>query len=135
MIFSESGLGGRPKVAVFNNLITYSNDKGAEFVDANNVQFRNFVVWDQYSVGIETKTIKFNKDKNTFQSKFFYSDTIGPVVGDSIIIGNSNGGNSSITPSGVVIAWDRGELYSNVSFFNFPTSHAIRATEINQICT
>ena len=36
-----------------------------------------------------------------------------------------------------MIAWDRGELYSNVSFFNFPDtdSRAIMATSIEHRCT
>lgn len=93
------------------------------------------MVWDQYSVGIETKTVKFNQQINTFQKVYFYNDRIGPVIGDSIIIGNSKGDNNVITKSGIVVAWDRGELFLNVSFYNFPSgSHGIRATEIKGRC-
>lgn len=117
---------------VFDTLISYSNDKGAESVETNNVQFRNFLVWDQYSVGIETRTLPGNQQANGYQKMHFYNEQTGPLVADSIIIGNSLNQITSITKSGVVIARDRGQLFSNISFFNFPDpfSHAIRSADI-----
>lgn len=126
-----------PQVAIFEGLISYLNDKGAESVDSNNIQFKNFILWDHYSVSLETKTLKYNQDINSYEKSFFYNENLGPILKDSIIIGNSKSDDTkSVTTSGLVIAWDRGQLISNISFFNFPSekSHTIRATEILGRC-
>ncbi len=124
------------KPAVFESFTSYSCDKGAEFDQSNNLQFKNFIVWDQYSVGIETQTIIQNQDINSQKKYTFYNNVTGAGVFDSIIIGNSLSNTQSLTPSGLVVAWDRGELISNVSFYNFPTSYsaAIRPTSIIGRC-
>ncbi len=117
-------------------MIAYSNDKGAEYEGANNLQFRNFLIWDQYTVGIETQSIGINQNTNTFQKSFMYSDTMGATIADTIIVGNSLNSSSSYTKKGIIIAWDRGQLWSNVSFYNFPNSNtpAIIAPVILQRC-
>jgi hypothetical protein len=110
----------KPKVAQFTNFISYSNDKGAEFEGSNNLQFRNFLIWDQYSVGIETKTVGINQNVNTFQKDYMFNETMGATIANTIIVGNSLNSTSSYTKNGIIIAWDRGELWQNVSFYNFP---------------
>ncbi|RNA07259.1 hypothetical protein BpHYR1_049763, partial [Brachionus plicatilis] len=42
----------------------------------------------------------------------------------------------SYTPSGLVLAWDRGQLIKNVTFINFPSdwSHSMRGPEIIGTC-
>ena len=105
---------------------------------ANNVQFRHFVVYDHFTTGIETKTIVSNKETNTPYSSTFYKDSIAPLIADSIIIGNSDpGGSTSITGSGLVIAWDRGQLLKGISFYNFPSAgtRAIRGPFIDGTCS
>jgi hypothetical protein len=121
--------------AVFDTFISYSNDKGAEWTSSNKVQFNNFIVYDHATAGIETKTIQNNSDFQSTYSAYFYNESTGPTIMNSVIIGNSNSSsNSSITPLGLVIAWDRGELIKNVTFINFPNATAIGATTITGSC-
>ena len=122
--------------AAFDTLTSYSNDKGAEWVMSNNVQFKNFVIYDVISSGIETKTIVSNSNPNTDYSSYFYDANNGPSIVNAIIIGNSDpSARSAITSKGLVLAWDRGQLIQNVKFLNFPTNVAIGATTIAGKCT
>ena len=129
----------RPSVAKFEKLISYSNEKGAEWVFSNSLQFINFIVFDEYHVGIETKNnVNHPRFSRTIQSLVatFYNQNTGTAILDSVIIGNSNNNDRTITKSGLVLAWDRGQLIKNVTFINFPTqsSHAMRGPEIIGIC-
>ncbi len=99
---SGSCFDNRPSVAKFYNLTSWSNDKGAEFVESNNVQFKQFIVWDQYSEGINTMTIKNNQDGNTPYKSTFYSDSIGSSITDSYVIGNSLNNQRSYTPGKLI---------------------------------
>lgn len=98
-------------------------------------------MFDQYGVGIETKNIVFNKGKSSDIRSYipaFYNESIGSAVLNSLIIGNTNSSqNFAITTTGLVVAWDRGQLIKNVTFINFPDadSHAIRGPEIIGTCT
>ena len=126
-------------VAQFLNFTSWGNDKAAEWVESNNIQFRNFTVWDQYSEGIAAKTLIYNENPNSNYKQAFYNENIGGLVADSVIIGNSlptATPTDQNTPSGLVLAWDRGELIKNVAFYNFlnPGSRAIRACEIIGRC-
>lgn len=127
----------KPSVAKFYNLIAYSSDKGAEFVDSNNIQFRNFTIWDQYTAGIETRTVPFNDLPNPILNYTFYEESLCPLIADSVVIGNSKGGSqfrNYLTTddiygtAGIVVIWNRGQLVKNVSFYNFvdPIGAAIR---------
>jgi hypothetical protein len=144
---SGSCLDTRPSVAKFYNFTSYSNDRGAEFVLSNFVQFRNFSIWDQYSSGIVTKTLVFNEYPYIASPSLvastvmpdmiahtLYNETICPLIADSFIIGNS-------TPdvqfnwkgcNGLVVAWNRGQLIKNVAFYEFPAPYtqAIRAADL-----
>ena len=60
--------------ATFDTFLSYNNDKGAEWVMANNVQFKNFVVFDHKTAGIETKTIVDNSNANTPYSAYFFNN-------------------------------------------------------------
>ena len=117
-------------------MIAYSNDKGAEYEGANNLQFRNFLIWDQYTVGIETQSIGINQNVNTYQKDYMFSDTMGATIANTIIVGNSANNSNSYTKKGVIIAWDRGQLFENVSFYNFPdpTTTALVPPVILQRC-
>lgn len=107
--------------AAFDTFVSYLNDKGAEWVSTNRVQFKNFVVYDHATSGIETKAITYNQNINTPFLKYFYDEFNGPSIVNSTIIGNSDSySNTSITPIGLAIAWDRGELIKNIKFINFP---------------
>jgi hypothetical protein len=104
---------------------------------ASSVQFRNFIVYDHQTSGIETKTLVFHETANSDYSPYFYNETIGSLVSDSIIIGNSDpSAQISLTSKGLVIPWDRGMLVKNIKFINFPDSKsfAIGATEIIGRC-
>ena len=115
----------QPTVAKFEYLTAYLNDKGAEWETSNNLQFRNFLLFDNAEAGIETKNIAFNEDSNTAKATNFYSSALGSTIADTIIIGNSNSAApTSITPTGLIFAWDRGQLVKNVSFYNFPSSNS-----------
>ena len=120
-------------VAVFDSLIAYSNDKGGEAVNSNVIQFTNFTVWDHTDTGIDTKIIKGNSDQNSRFRDVFYDENNGPLIADSIIIGNSQNGQSS--GSGITLPWDRGQLIKNVAFYNFlGNDPAMKATEISGVC-
>lgn len=129
----------RPSVAKFENLVSYSNEKGSEWVFSNSLQFRNFIIYDQYHVGIETKN---NVYHNHFSKNIqplvatFYNENTGPAILNSIIIGNSDNLDTKSTESGIVLAWDRGQLIKNVTFINFPSdkSHCMRGPEIHGTC-
>jgi hypothetical protein len=65
---------------------------------------------------------------------YFYSDN-GALISNTVIVGNSNSTDSAYTPTGIIIAWDRGQLWSNVSFYNFPgNTTAIKAPIILNRC-
>ena len=126
-----------PSVAVFSNFVAYSNDKGAEFDQSNNVQFKNMIIWDSYTTAIEAQTVFRNEDVNSYYRPFFFDPIKGPVVSDTIIIGSSTDPQNSYTQVGLLVPWDRGELISNVSFYNFPdaTTPAIRPPIIHGRCS
>ena len=66
---------------------------------------------------------------NTHYASTFYDEATGPLVADTVIIGNSDSSDPfAITRSGLVLAHDRGQLIKSVSFYNFPdnNSHAIK---------
>jgi hypothetical protein len=103
---------------------------------ANTVQFKNFIVYDHVTAGIETKTIVSNKAANTPYSAYFFNANTGPSIVNSIIIGNSNpAATSSITRKGLIIAWERGQLIQNVSIINLFSNPAIIPTSIDGTCT
>ena len=94
------------------------------------------MIWDQYSVGIETQTVGINQNVNTYQKDYMFNDTTGATIANTIIVGNSLNSTSSYTRNGIIIAWDRGQLWSNVSFYNFPNPNtsAIMAPVILNRC-
>ena len=105
---------------------------------ANPMQFKNFVVFDHSETGIEGKTTVGNKAENTPYKNTFYSNSSGPLIQNTVVIGNSDSSSSqSISESGIVLAWDRGLLLEKVSFYNFPSSgsRAIRGPFIDGTCT
>lgn len=127
----------RPSVARFVNFESYGCEKGAEWDVSSTIQFINFVIFDHLAVGIETQSIRFSEDYNTSYGATFYDENIGSAVINSVIVGNSNpNATYSLTPYGMVIAWDRGELIKNVTFVNFPDSgsHAMRLPIISSKC-
>ena len=81
--------------AIFDSFISYSNDKGAEWTSSNKVQFKNFIVYDHTTAGIETKTIQYNSDFLSSYSPYFYNESTGPTIMNSVIIGNSNSSSNS----------------------------------------
>ncbi|CAF0814130.1 unnamed protein product, partial [Brachionus calyciflorus] len=129
----------RPKLARFESLTTYGNEKGCEWVFSNSVQLKNFLVFDEHGTGIETKN---NVHHNNFYYNIrnliptFYNESTGTAVLDSVIVGNSNNAaTKSITTDGLVLAWDRGQLIKNVTFINFKSGWALRGPEIIGTCT
>lgn len=131
----------RPSVAKFEYFTSYGNEKGAEWVFSSNLQFRNFLIFDQSGVGIETKTIVINDLRRSLIPAYvptFYNQDTGPSIQDTVIVGNSDSASTeSITKTGLVVAWDRGQLIKNTTFINFPSSssQAIRGPEVLGKCT
>ena len=128
-----------PTVAVikFENFICYSCQKGAQWDNSNYIQFRNMVMYDHAVTAIETNMIAYNQYPNSIAQYTFYNDSLGPLIANSIIIGNSDSSsNYSISESGIVVAWDRGLLLESVYFYNFPSegSKAIRSTNTVLYC-
>ena len=81
------------------------------------------LVFDQMSEGIVGRRIMHSPQVNTHYASTFYNESTGPLVADSVIIGNTNNSDPySITTSGLVLAWDRGQLLKSVYFYNFPDS-------------
>ncbi len=106
-------------------------------VESNGIQFRNFIIFDQATTGIETKTIKYHENVDSIYRDVFYNETHGSGVMDSIIIGNSNRtADASFGYSGLIVAWDRGQVIKNLRFINFPdeSSYAIGATKLPGKC-
>ena len=46
-----------------------------------------------------------------------FNDTTGATIANTIIVGNSLNSTSSYTRNGIIIAWDRGQLFENLSFW------------------
>jgi hypothetical protein len=88
----------RPSAAVFQKFVSYLSEKGAEWEMSSSVQFKEFTVYDHFSAGITTQTIKFNQDFNTNMMSSFYNPNNGALVADSLIIGNSSSGPVTNTP-------------------------------------
>ena len=121
----------RPLKAKFERLVSYYNDKGAEFVFGNPIQFIGHTIWDQTTSGMECRQIANNaQPNNLFLSSVFYDAVNGSVLGDSTVIGSWAGGDTTYTPHGIIMAWDRGQLIRNISFYNFPKPEttALRAS-------
>ena len=110
-----------PSVAKFTNLTAYLNDKAVEFVNSNSIQFRNFIVWDQFSIGIDTKSLSVSYEYIPYS----YSETKGTGVFDSVIIGNSDNNSLEVNNYGLNLASYRGQLVKNISFINYPNSSAL----------
>jgi hypothetical protein len=126
-----------PSVAKFESFTAYRNDKGAEWVMSNTLQFRNFVTFENGAANIETKQIRFNEIVHSSYWPTFYNLNTGPIFADSVIIGNTDSSQTtSLSSYGLVIPWDRGFYAKNVSFYNFPDagSKAIKPTEIAGRC-
>ena len=101
------------------------------------VQFKNFVVFDHSETGLSALTMGNVVNENTEYATELFSPTNGAALENCIVIGNSDSSAStSISESGVVLAWDRGERLENVSFYNFPNSNsrAIRGPIIDGKC-
>ena len=89
-----------PSPAVFDTFVSSLSTKGAEWVMANPMQFKNFVVFDHFETGIEAKTTVFAKNFNTPYASTFFTQH-GPIIQNSLIIGNSDSSSSqSISESG-----------------------------------
>ena len=126
-----------PTVIQFENFICYSCQKGAQWDNSNYIQFKNMVMFDHAVTGIETNIIAYSQYPNYIPQYTFYNDSLGPLIANSIIIGNSDSSsNYSISESGIVVAWDRGLLLKSVYFYNFPSegSKAIRSTNTVSYC-
>ena len=112
----------RPGLAQFTHFTSYSCDKAMESLHTTNIQFKNFITWDHHTFGMETLKIDWINSN-------YYNINSGPKVADSVLIGNSNNNAKSSSP-GLVIAQDRGNIISNVSFYNFQGRHpAIQSTD------
>ena len=126
-----------PKAAIFDTFYVYNVVKGAEWVMSYPMQFKNFVTFDNSETGLSAFTNGAWKENN-FYNTALYSSIQGAVLENCIIIGNTDSTSpKSISESGVVLAWDRGVLLSNVSFYNFPDSNskAIRGPYIDGTCS
>ena len=80
-------------------------------------------LFDHLNTGISAFTTDFVKSENTIYKNQLFSSTSGPLITKlSIVISNLDSSSSSVsmTESGVVLAWDRGQFLANVSFYNSP---------------
>lgn len=110
--------------------MSYLNDKGADLSRSQNIQFRQFKIWDQYSIGIDSSDYFVNADRGSF--KYHYDELKGSVVADSVIIGSSKNENK-FNPTGLGLPRDRGHLVKNVKFYNYPNSSAMSVYEAEQL--
>lgn len=125
--------GGSWRPAVFSHLASYSCDKGAEFIKSRNIHFTNFLIWDQYSLGIDTKSYDLYSPNSHAISGL--NSVYSSVVSDSIIVGDSQATGKGGSP-GLALVWDRGQLILNVSFYNFYSDQsAMEVTEIDDVCS
>ena len=122
----------RPLAAVFGPFRSYLCDKGAEWEQSTSLQFRDFTLFDHYTSGITTQTIRYVENVNSPYTSTLFNRDVGAVVGDSVIVGKSDPNAAFNTLNGIIVAWDRGLLVENVTFINFPNedTQAMRAVEI-----
>jgi hypothetical protein len=77
---------------------------GAEYVESSTVQFRNLVAFDHTIAGMEIKTLVNSEKVNSYLRNTFFNEAIGPLIADSLIIGNSDSSkNISITTTGIIV--------------------------------
>ena len=91
------------------------------------------LIYDQLTEGIVARRIRHSPDVNTYYGPTFYNESSCPLVSDSVIIGNTNSSEPySLTNSGLVLGYDRGELLKNITFYNFPDNNtqAIRGSSL-----
>ncbi len=93
-------------------------------------------LWDHFSTAIDTKIIVGNSDGNSAYMNTWDDESIGTLVKDVVIVGNSITGNPAVSDNGLTLAWDRGESIKNVKFYNFPNANtaAFGATSIAGKC-
>jgi hypothetical protein len=93
-------------------------------------------LWDHFSTAIDTKIIVGNSDGNSAYMNTWDDESIGTLVKDVVIVGNSITGNPAVSDNGLTLAWDRGESIKNVKFYNFPNENtaAFGATSIAGKC-
>ena len=126
-----------PSPARFDTLITYLCNKGAEWVNSNNIQFRNMISYDQEASSIEARLIYHNKFPNTYFMSSFFDPNVGPLISNCTLIGNTDSTSTySNTAVGLILPWDRGLTLDNVKFYNFPNngSLGIRGPVIGGVC-
>lgn len=113
-----------PDIAKFTDFTSYSCDKALEYVHANNIQLIRFKVWDHHTYAMETLKIDWLNNQN------LYNEQKGPLIADSVVVGNSKNSATNTLAPGLVIAQDKGHLVSNVRFFNYPGNKpAIQSTD------
>lgn len=97
---SGSCSGFNPSQAVFDQVVSWKNDRGFEWVMSSTIQVRNALVFDNADTGIRCVTAINHQDLNVAPiSNTFYNENTGSSVINSIIIGDTGVSGGSITPS------------------------------------
>ncbi|XP_057211103.1 fibrocystin-L-like [Triplophysa rosa] len=120
-----------PAPAVFRRLTSWNNEKGAEWVNVEAVQFSEFLMVNNEKAGVEAKRIiKENVSGWGLEG--------GAAVVNSTIVGHvSELGNDYCTTHGIVLPLDDGFSVINTKFMSFNRSScaAVGVAEISETCT
>ncbi|XP_044933989.1 fibrocystin-L [Mustela putorius furo] len=121
-----------PVPAIFNSLTTWNCEKGAEWVNGGALQFRNFVMVNNFEAGIETKRILAPYVGG-------WGETNGAVIKNAKIIGHLDElgmGSAFCTRKGLILPFSEGLTVSSVQFMNFdrPKCVALGVTSITGVC-
>uniref|UniRef100_A0A8C6RMA5 Fibrocystin-L n=1 Tax=Nannospalax galili TaxID=1026970 RepID=A0A8C6RMA5_NANGA len=121
-----------PTPAVFDSLIVWNCQKGAEWVNGGALQFHNFVMVNNYEAGIETKRILAPYIGG-------WGETNGAVIKNAKIVGHLDElgmGSEFCTSKGLVLPFSQGLTVSSVYFMNFDRHDcvALGVTSISGVC-
>ncbi|XP_028646739.2 fibrocystin-L-like [Erpetoichthys calabaricus] len=121
-----------PQPAVFDSLTTWNCLKGAEWLNAGALQFKNFLMVNNELAGIETKRLQTSYVTG-------WGEAGGAMIMNSTVIGHLDElgllpGNC--TQRGIVLPLDDGLTVAGIKFINFdrPSCAAIGISAIDSSC-
>ena len=107
--------GTNPTQALFDGLISWSNNKGIELVMSRTIEIRNALVFDNANMGIAYITAVGHQETNPLYIRpTFYNGLNGSLITDSVIIGDVG---ISATPVSPVIGGLVGKSHTLRTFF------------------
>ncbi|XP_078617899.1 fibrocystin-L-like [Branchiostoma floridae x Branchiostoma japonicum] len=104
---------GRPVPAKFYKLISWNNEKGAEWVNCGAIQFIDFVMANNEKAGIEMKMVGGTE----------WGEERGALIKDGFMIGHVDAldetGNTQCTSAGIILPLSNKQTVDGTDFINF----------------